>query len=712
MGVDEPRKETGIVRFGLFEADVKAGELRREGQLIKLQDQPFRLLVLLLEHAGEVVTREELRAALWPDGTLVDFEYGVNTAIKKLRQALGDSADNPIYIQTLPRRGYRLIAPVSADAPVGQASGRTARPGWVVAAVVLLLLVAGGAWWLVRRSVRQTSGLPVPLVAYAGSEFGAAFSPDGSQMAFTWSGVQEDNYDIYVKRSGSDTAVRLTTDRATDFSPVWSPDGRRIAFLRHVNGNHFDVMMAPAAGGPEAKVGESSAVPFPYSRELAFSPDGKWLLAPDGHPPAGARSVGLALYPLEGGARRLLTTPPAGYSADTSPAFSPDGRALAFIRESSPQVRDLWVVALNEDLTVAGEPRRLTSWNRTLLSPAWGVDGSEIIVATGEMQDAHLWRIPVWSGEAPSVIEAAGEGATLPAFSPDGRLIFTRTQWNSSLWVLDLSTGSGERARPRRWAAASSRNDFSPRFSPDGRRVVFVSNRSGSNQIWVANRDGSGAFQATSLAAPFLGSPSWSPDGSTIVFDGTVNGRFEIFTVSAAGGEPRRLVGSSGHDGAASYSRDGRWIYFASNRSGRFQIWRMPAQGGTAVQWTHNGGRVARESADGKDLYFVRIPQPGMSSLWRMPATGGTETHVLDAVLTFSFDVARDGVYFISRDCRAGQCPVCYYEFASGRAIQIDEIAVQDSRGLGLSVAPDGKSLLLSHATGNGADLMVLDRFR
>src|SRR5258706_15218243 len=122
MSGDEQRDVPRIVRFGIFEADLAAGELRREGTILKLQDQPFRLLSLLLERPGAIITREELRAALWPDGSFVDFEYGVNTAIKKVRYALGDSADNPRFIQTLPRKGYRFIAPVSPE----RADGRTA----------------------------------------------------------------------------------------------------------------------------------------------------------------------------------------------------------------------------------------------------------------------------------------------------------------------------------------------------------------------------------------------------------------------------------------------------------------------------------------------------------------------------------------------------------------------------------------------------------
>src|SRR3954464_14345306 len=107
-----PARDGHVVRFGGFEVSLQAGELRRNGHKLRLQEQPFRVLHLLLERPGEVVTREELRQTLWPDGTFVDFDHGLHTAINKLREALGDIAESPRYVETVPKRGYRFIAPV------------------------------------------------------------------------------------------------------------------------------------------------------------------------------------------------------------------------------------------------------------------------------------------------------------------------------------------------------------------------------------------------------------------------------------------------------------------------------------------------------------------------------------------------------------------------------------------------------------------------
>jgi Tol biopolymer transport system component len=247
---------------------------------------------------------------------------------------------------------------------------------------------------------------------------------------------------------------------------------------------------------------------------------------------------GLFLYSVEHGSRRRLTLPPAGYYADTNPALAPDGRSLAFLRGPEFLSEDIYILPLDPTLSASGEPRRLTSWNRFTLNPAWTADGREIIVAAGEWDNTRLWRVPVSKSGAASVIAPAGDGAMLPALAPDGRLAFTRTRRNVSIWTLDLAASRKEGLRLRRWPASSSRIDTNPRFSPDGRRVAFVSNRTGTYQIWIANADGSGAFPLTSADRTLVGTPNWSPDRIHDRVRRVENGHFEGYAISAAGGTP------------------------------------------------------------------------------------------------------------------------------------------------------------------------------
>jgi DNA-binding winged helix-turn-helix (wHTH) protein len=271
-----PSSNGRVVRFGPFQADLSARELRRQGNKIRLQEQPFRVLVALLQRPGEVITREELHQALWPDNTHVEFDHGLNTAIRKIRQALDDSADTPRFIETLPRQGYRLLTPVELPPAPTIRTARRRVLFWFAIVIATTIAGAVSAWVLTRGSSEDPIAQPVPFTTYPGIERSPTFSPDGSQVAFSWNGENQDNFDIYVKVIGSDPPHRLTTHAAPDSDPSWSPDGRWIAFLRDIGGKG-EVLLIPAVGGIERMLTETNGFVWdPNDRSLAWSPDSKW----------------------------------------------------------------------------------------------------------------------------------------------------------------------------------------------------------------------------------------------------------------------------------------------------------------------------------------------------------------------------------------------------------------------------------------------------
>lgn len=212
----------------------------------------------------------------------------------------------------------------------------------------------------------------------------------------------------------------------------------------------------------------------------------------------------------------------------------------------------------------------------------------------------------------------------------------------------------------------------------------------------------------TALRATLTGGPNWSPDGSHIVFDSNKEGQFEVYTVSAAGGEPRRMTNHPATDGVPYWSRDGAWIYFLSTRSGARQLWKLPAGGGEPVQVTRNGGYYALQSADGRYLYYGKTAlEP--SALWRMPVGGGEETEVLPSVTFLNFDVCADGVYYIPR-VTSGASTIHYLSFATGKNAPVHRLT--GALNYGLTVSPDGRTVLYTQVDRQSSDLMLVENFR
>src|ERR1700722_6955783 len=177
-----------IVRFGVFEANFETGELRKNGAKVPLQGQPFQVFAILLEHVGELVGREELRQKVWPEDTFVDFDHALNTAITKIRVALGDDADNPRFVETLPRRGYRFIGPVAKRLTPGVLGGARTRRRLSAIGVAALVLLSAGAIWRFRGNPVEPPVELVPLASLSGYETTPSFSPDGNEVAFVLRG--------------------------------------------------------------------------------------------------------------------------------------------------------------------------------------------------------------------------------------------------------------------------------------------------------------------------------------------------------------------------------------------------------------------------------------------------------------------------------------------------------------------------------------------
>jgi Tol biopolymer transport system component len=347
---------------------------------------------------------------------------------------------------------------------------------------------------------------------------------------------------------------------------------------------------------------------------------------------------------------------------------------------------------------------------------AWTRDSRELVVPIYYEGQLRLWRVAADGHMPPVPVVGVGPNPTAVAISSQEALLaYTQSLDDINIWRLALDAGRPA-AAPVKFIASTT-NDSSPDYSPDGQRVAFVSGFSGAPEIWVCRADGSNPIPVTHLGSPLSGSPRWSPDGKTIAFDSRTEGQPDIYTVSADGGPPRRLTTSPSLDVVPTWSSDGRWIYFTSDRSGTRQLWRMPAGGGASVQVTKHGGVNATESADGKTLYYAAdIDAPGMK---RMPIGGGEEAQFLDAPERRRWGqvaLTDNGLYYLGPDggeARPQQYAIFSYEFETRKTVRVAPLAKPPSIGNpGLALSPDGRSLLFTQLDASGADLMLLQNFR
>ena len=596
-----------------------------------------------------------------------------------------------------------VLSPVAAPR-----QRRLSARGWVAGAALLAAAVI--AAWLMssRAKIAQAPLTAVPLATYPGSQLYPTFSPDGSQVAFSWDGDKQNNFDIYVKLIGAGPPLRLTTDSADDFKPAWSPDGRSIAFLRQLPGGRVAVMLISPLGGPERRVAEiPSGPPSEYSGSPSWSPDSKYLAVSDQS--SADEPLGLFLLSIETGEKRRLTYPPRTILGDRSPAFSPDGRMLAFTRSIGLILNDIYVVPVSATLSPEGESRRLTFDNHAADGPAWMPDGRQVIFSSNRAGLRRLWRIPVKGGEPPQRLESIGEDGAYPAVSSHGhRLVYTRSWVNDNTWRIDLAS-LRQRNVPGTLDSsvltASSRNDEGARFSPDSKKIVFGSSRAGFREIWLSDSNGLNPVQMTSFGA-HCGSPAWSPDGRLIAFDSIDSGQGEVYVVGANGGRPTRLTHGPPASVVPRWSGDGKWIYFRSLRSGANQIWKMPSGGGDPVQVTRKGGFVAMESPDGNFLYYTKTDNE--SGLWKMPVGGGEEARVLEGVTARAFAVLKDGIYFFATG-PAQKTLLQFHKFATNQTTTLGTI--EKPVGIYLDISADGRWLLYSQEDQRVENLMLVENF-
>jgi Tol biopolymer transport system component/DNA-binding winged helix-turn-helix (wHTH) protein len=640
-----PAESRQTYRFGDFEVDPRSGELRKNGLTVRLQDQPFQILLLLLARPGEVVTRDEVRQSLWPGDTFVDFDMGLNSAIKKLRDALSDSAEKPRFVETLPRRGYRFIAPVEVPPAPPSAKAETEPlvrpergfrlPFWSVATVTVAV-VAVLAGLLVAR-LRESSSQPAlvrfsieppPGMTFSSLTGGFAISPDGGRLAFVASD-RAGQPSLWVRRLDALAAQRLPGTEGV-YSPFWSPDGRFIAFFAGGKLKKVDLHGGPAQTLCDAPVASSGAW---GDGVILFS----GLSALQSVAPTGGRVT--AVTRLEDARKHF---------AHLWPQFLPDGRRFLYLAVATEGDPSVYVGSLKSGVTtpldgigtsVAYSPPGYLHFVRdfTLMAQAFDVErlkttGEPFPVAEQIGRDAHPFWARGWvsvsrngvlayrnrvslqgqlawfdrGGHRFSDVGDPGEYSDL-ALSPDQtKLAATRrdpTLETFDIWVQDLERGVGWRA------TFDPANDWCPVWSPDGTRLLFASQRAGArNDLYLTSVTGGGPEEPLLKSPRTKWSVDWSPDGRFVLFnDWNLSTKAALWVLPLFGERrPSPVRESPFNDVQARLSPDGRWLAYTSDDSGRPEVY-VRSFPGSGARWKISTGGASQPAwrRDGKELFYL-----------------------------------------------------------------------------------------------------------
>jgi len=713
-----------VISFGPFEADLQTQELRKLGVRLRLPGQSFQILKVLLERPGELATREELHKALWPSETFVDFEHGVNAAMNRLREVLGDSADSPKLIETLPRRGYRFIGKIEVPRKPedGTDDKRNVRrtwlkvAGWTVVGTACVLVVGHSRIWDRKKDATLT---PVPITTYPGMEVCPSFSPDGSQIAFGWNGNPEPGaggFDLYVKVIGGESLLRLTYHPSDFICPAWSPDGTQIAFHRE-SGMDAGVYVVPALGGPERKLramspyhtvanlsrsldGMWANMPYEISTSLSWSPDGEWIayVEAQGGIEQSRRVYRLSVRTLHSGEVFLAGNCPNA----VLPTVSPDGSKLAYV----------CLVTWNEfgiySITTSGESRGSPDViGRFFGRPggiAWTIDGKRLVFSQNDGADIGLYEIALADRSVRKL--PFGQNGLWPTISAKGdKLAYTVYSGNMNIWRRDLLDQQAAAVK----LIPSSRLQEGPQYSPDGTHIAFESTRGGAREIWVSDVSGNFPVQITDFENSSISNLQWSPDSQQIAFDVMQSGQSEVFIVDISGRNAEKLMTNIHGLMSPSWSRDGKWIYFNASGGG---IYRCPANGGNAIFLPRQYGFHPLESFDRKTIFSATISFDLRASVSLRAASSEhpwqeTPLSGITPISTITlWTITSGGIYFVPADEPKS---LHYFDLKTKRVRQVFE--VDKVFGRGLSVSPDGRWILYSQMDEGNSDIMLYKRF-
>jgi DNA-binding winged helix-turn-helix (wHTH) protein/Tol biopolymer transport system component len=644
-----------MLKFGPYLVDLTAGEIRKNSSRIRLQEKPLRVLALLAERQGQVVTREELKKRLWPEETFVDFETGLNTAVSKLRDALSDSAENPRYIETIPRRGYRFISPVEnvpangngisshpatiaraelasdsidtnaavvtpISAPSMVSGNRNKYVTWKIlflAGLVTLSLLAFVTFkFLSRHPAVNLQNMQITKLTDSGKTEFVSISPDGRYIVYVAAQAGHPSLRVRNVATKSDIQV-LPPDVVAFVGLTFSPDSNYIYFVRSdkstTDYNYLYVM--PVLGGSAHLL--ISDIDSPVS----FSPNGEKFAFMRGMPDTSRMEIRIANS--DGTDNTLLASLSTINFYPSGAAWSPDGKTIMAPVLRTDQETKWALVAID---SADGTLRNLYSGPEWIGKPGWSPDGNSLIVPMGFLKEnrTQLWVVSYPGGEKRRFTNDLSDYGTALELTKNGEMLVTQERkLNSHIWT--LPQGDSSQAKQITWGETA---DTAIVPGPVGKLLV----QSRRSDLVLINADGS---QRTLLRSATRNYVTMATCGDRyLIFDSYEDNRVRLMRTDADGSNPVKLTDDL--QDSADCSPDGTWLAYVAGT----KLYRLPIDGGspTVLVGPHDPGIVVI-SPDGQWIASTD-QEPGpvpANKIVVIPATGGSPVHV--------FDVPVGGIY-------------------------------------------------------------------
>jgi Tol biopolymer transport system component/DNA-binding winged helix-turn-helix (wHTH) protein len=581
-----------VFQLGRLRVSPATLEVGADGGVETLEPRVMQVLVALWRNVGEAVTRDDLSQLCW--GGLIVGDDALNRSISRLRKIL--AADPAVAIDTIPKIGYRLRIEASAAAEADtDAAPAQSRPWRLIAATVAVAAAIGAAWFWAAAGETSWSAVGMrPLTREAGAESYPALSPNGEWLAYAAGGGFGRPRDIRLQGVGvgEGAPLSLTASPADELAPAWSPDGRRLAFVRRVPGQPCTIVVMNPPRGAERVAArcrtDESTMP-------SWLGDDALVISDRARADAPRR---LFAADIDSGALRPLTDPPARATGDAGAAVSPDGRRVAFRRTAALGADDVYLLDLD-----TGAERALTRDGFKASGLAWGADSRTLFISTNRGGDFGLWALDAVGARAPQRVSLGLAAFSQMSADRHGRLAVQLSKARANLTALApdgtataLTDGMGV--------------DWDPALAPDG-SLAFVSELSGPAEIWV-KRPGTGAVRLTNLRGSYAYAPRWSPDGRRIAFIAVAWQQSDIYVVDADGGRLQRVTTDGAAKGSVAWRAGDMMFYTVRTPAG----WRLMRQANGTTRPVPGAADaiVVRRGLDGA-LYIRRASDSRLSRL-------------------------------------------------------------------------------------------------